>query len=219
MKIERKTLERIENYLYPERISTEIWRPMTLEQLIVFLSDMEFDKMETVKSTFGDELHLFIEDVWVYSVIRHKDVFFIKKVALPYEEWIAYITTMTVFPIFAPWAIVIRIWAYWVKKYGLKRFLAQQAVPIIAWWLSGFLPIVFIRPDLLSTNPIVAYAVPLILGIFMSLLLGSLISFILSLLFFLLALYMTWRLLVHKKKGKIRIKDVPKISIKTGGLE
>lgn len=207
MRVKRETLRSLENYLYPEIINTKFWTPATLEQLLKFFENIEFSELQTVKATFGDEIHLFIEDVWAYSVIRHGEIFYIKKVGLPYEEWLAYVSVRSYPIIFAPWAIVINIWKYWVKRYGLVRALAQIIIPIIIWWISGIIPTMIFKPSLLTSNYALAFLLPLVIGVAMGFLIGSYQGFLISIAFFISMLYITWRLLIYQKKKEVIIKD------------
>lgn len=193
--------------MHPEMISTRVWRPFTIEQLEFFLKDIDFSEYHTVKATFGDEIHLFIEDIWAYSVIRYQELFYIRKVELPYEEWIAYVSTRSFPIIFAPWAIIINIWRYWVRKYGLARAIMQQIATILAWWISGLVPVIIFRPNLIRTNPLISVLLPLVIGVIMGFIIGSFQGLLISVLFLISSLYIVWRLLIYQKKRKIIIKD------------
>jgi len=207
MKIRKEVFENLENYMHPEMISTRVWRPFTIEQLELFLKDIDFSEHHTVKATFGDEIHLFIGDIWAYSVIRYQELFYIRKVGLPYEEWIAYVSTRSFPIIFAPWAIIINIWRYWVRKYGLARAIMQQIATILAWWISGLVSVIIFRPDLIRTNPLISVLLPLVIGVIMGFIVGSFQGLLISVLFLISSLYIVWRLLIYQKKRKIIIKD------------
>ena len=116
MKLTKELLLRLKRFPFWKKIRGKNWIPMTADQVIEFFKDTEFKEIKYVKATFGDELHLFQNGIWAYVIVRLDDIFYIRRVNLPYEEWIAYTTTIN-FPLIAPWLIVVSVWKYWIKKY------------------------------------------------------------------------------------------------------
>lgn len=207
MKLTKELLLKLKRFPFWRKIRDKNWIPMTADQIVEFFKDTEFKEIKYVKATFGDELHLFQNGTWAYVIVRLNDIFYIRRVNLPYEEWIAYTTTIN-FSLIAPWLIVINVWKYWIKKYGWPKFIAQLATPIIAWWLSGVIPVLIFHPTLIEENIILALWLPLMIGFTMGFFVYGIVGLTIGIVSFVFMVTLIWRILIYEEK-KIYVKQLP----------
>jgi len=153
----------------PPSLSTK-WKPMTIEQVLDFFAETEFSDIRIIRGNLGDEIDLFVNGNWAFSVIRIGNLYYVRKVGLRGEEWMAYATAtgwaMPAVFITASW-----FWKYHIKKYGLFKTILLVFIPIIAWWMSGIISVMLFAPRIAENT---------YLMLIFSLYLGSLLGFILG---------------------------------------
>jgi len=139
-------LEELEEYKGKNPTSSKEWVPFTLDELIEKIGDREYDEIRELSGSMGTELDFFRGETWLFTVIKYGNMYYVRKVNLPYEKYMTYITALR-FPIATGIILAGWFWKYSFQKYGKLRALGIIFVPVFVWWLSGFLPILILSPS------------------------------------------------------------------------
>ena len=137
--------------------------PMTLEQFLTFIRGIKISEIKRVRRAHGEELDLFINDEWKFMVIRCGDTFYVCYIGLKFEDWLV-MTNVSKWPLSNVGALLAWFWEYHINKYGLFRGSLIVLYPILVWFLSGFIPLLIFKSELVLQSPIFVVVLSLYLG-------------------------------------------------------
>ena len=198
MRLNRNILLKLrESQLY-SRVPLIKCMPMTLEQVINFFSHVEFSDIKIVMRSHGEEIDLFIRDKWEYSIVRCGDIFYVCPIGLKFEDWLV-LTPLSKWPFSTVGALLVWFWEYHISKYGKLKGSLIVFYPIIAWFLSGIIPVIFLKPRVLISSPLLTIILALYLGILASYCFTAITGLIISVFLLIIQIILYWRFLWREK--------------------
>ena len=187
MKITSELLDKMEEYKGHSPISAKEWVPFTKEELLFKIGDREYDDIRVISGNWGTELDVFKGETWLFSILKYGGLFYVRKVNLPYEKYMAY-ATATRFPFVISGVLIGWFWKHNIERYGWLRTLSIIFVPIFAWWFSGLIPVLIYNINLFFRSTYIVLLFSLYFGVFSAYVFTSIIGFLTGIIFFILVM-------------------------------
>ncbi|MHA1590487.1 MAG: hypothetical protein ACTSVA_07780 [Candidatus Njordarchaeales archaeon] len=206
MRLTREMLESLREYAGSRPLRGENWKPMSLEQVLDLFADVEFSEIRRISGNFGDELDLFVNSHWAFSIVRIGKMYYVRKVGLKWEEWVAYATA-------TGWALPAGIitaswfWKYHIRKYGWVKSILLVIVPIAAWWISGIISILLFAPKM-AINAYAMLMISLYIGALLGLILGGVKGLLVAFAILATILIFYWHFLWREKEELDILKEL-----------
>jgi len=199
LRITEEILEKMEEYKGKPPSTSKEWLPFTKDELLLKIGDREYDEIRVIGGNLGSELDVFKNERWLFSILKYQGLYYVRKVDLPYEKYMAFVTA-TRFPLVISGILIGWFWKHNIERYGLLRTIAMVFVPIFIWWASGLIPIIILSYKSFLDLTFLVVIVTLYLGFLAAYIVASFSGLLLGILIF-ISLIMLYKKVIYVSEG------------------